>query len=212
MIEVPKKIREVLERYGLDARESCWYSSQAKQWILRHQAAETIGDRAGVVMRRPKVLKCRLGPTGGCKDSVVALYGEALIETAPDKFRDAWATGEASPANNRNQYPLAMAEKRLKDRLILKLVFSGMDGALHSDAEADFTRDSPDAPVPTPEVNGVVEPTAPSGLRVKVDGAGTVEALMGLVGDIKSTSQEEREKLRAPFAARLATLSARARS
>jgi hypothetical protein len=45
-----------------------------------------------------------------------------------------WATGEAAPGNNKNNYPLAMAEKRAKDRCILKLLqihgalYSGLDG------------------------------------------------------------------------------------
>ena len=30
--------------------------------------------------------------------------------------------GEAAPYNNKNNYPLAMAEKRAKDRVILKLL------------------------------------------------------------------------------------------
>ena len=30
-----------------------------------------------------------------------------------------WATGEAAPYNNKNNYPFAMAEKRAKDRVNL---------------------------------------------------------------------------------------------
>lgn len=46
-----------------------------------------------------------------------------------------WSIGEASPANNKNAYAFAMAEKRAKDRVILKLL--NAHGALYSDAEAD---------------------------------------------------------------------------
>jgi hypothetical protein len=46
-----------------------------------------------------------------------------------------YSFGEASPKNNKNNYPIAMAEKRAKDRVILKLLAS--HGALYSEAEAD---------------------------------------------------------------------------
>ncbi len=46
-----------------------------------------------------------------------------------------WAIGEASPSNNKNNYPYAMAEKRAKDRVILKLL--NMAGDYYSQEEAD---------------------------------------------------------------------------
>ena len=46
-----------------------------------------------------------------------------------------WSFGEAAPYNNKNNYPFAMAEKRAKDRVILKLV--GLHGDTYSQAEAD---------------------------------------------------------------------------
>ena len=46
-----------------------------------------------------------------------------------------WSIGEAAPYNNKNTYPYAMAEKRAKDRVILKLV--GLHGDVYSQAEAD---------------------------------------------------------------------------
>ena len=41
--------------------------------------------------------------------------------------------GEASPKNNRNSYPYAMAEKRAIDRAILKLI--GIHGFVYSEDE-----------------------------------------------------------------------------
>jgi hypothetical protein len=43
--------------------------------------------------------------------------------------------GEASPKNNRNQYPLAMAQKRAEDRVILGLL--SVYGDVYSEEEAD---------------------------------------------------------------------------
>ena len=43
--------------------------------------------------------------------------------------------GEATPKNNKNGYPYAMAEKRAVDRAILKLI--GIHGFVYSDDEVD---------------------------------------------------------------------------
>lgn len=61
-----------------------------------------------------------------------------------------WATGEASPANCTNAYPWAMAEKRAKDRVILKLI--GLAGLAYSEEEADEFKDS--TPKDAPKQNG----------------------------------------------------------
>ena len=47
-----------------------------------------------------------------------------------------WSTGEASPKNCKAPYPFAMAEKRLKDRLVLKLI-NAYEYGIYSDSEAD---------------------------------------------------------------------------
>ena len=53
-----------------------------------------------------------------------------------------WSTGEASPTNCKAPYPFAMAEKRLKDRLTLKLI-NAYEYGIYSDVEADsFKKDS----------------------------------------------------------------------
>ena len=41
-----------------------------------------------------------------------------------------WTTGESSPDNCKTDYPVAIAEKRAKDRLILKLVNASEYGVL----------------------------------------------------------------------------------
>ena len=56
--------------------------------------------------------------------------------------------------NNKNSYPYAMAEKRAKDRVILKLI--GVAGFVYSEDEADaFKEERPDSmggvPQPEPE-------------------------------------------------------------
>ena len=51
-----------------------------------------------------------------------------------------WSIGEAAPYNNKNSYPFAMAEKRAKDRVILKLV--GLHGDVYSEDEADAFKEA----------------------------------------------------------------------
>ena len=55
--------------------------------------------------------------------------------------RSEWSYGEASDKNCKNKFPLAMAEKRAKDRVILKLV--GLHGYVYSDDELEDTADNP---------------------------------------------------------------------
>ena len=57
-----------------------------------------------------------------------------------------WSIGESTPRNNTNNYPFAMAEKRAKDRVILKLL--GVAGFVYSEAEADNFEKSNPALVP----------------------------------------------------------------
>ena len=54
--------------------------------------------------------------------------------------RSEWSIGEAASYNNKNSYPFAMAEKRAKDRVILKLV--GLHGDVYSEDEADAFKES----------------------------------------------------------------------
>ena len=54
---------------------------------------------------------------------------------------EAWSIGEVAPNNCKNAYPFAMAEKRAKDRVILKL--AGLHGYVYSEDEAEDFKESP---------------------------------------------------------------------
>ena len=53
-----------------------------------------------------------------------------------------WTTGESSTDNCKTNYPVAIAEKRAKDRLILKLVNASEAGVM-SEIEMDGLEQSP---------------------------------------------------------------------
>jgi hypothetical protein len=67
--------------------------------------------------------------------------------------REEWSIGEAAPKNNKNSYPYAMAEKRAKDRVILKLL--NTHGYLYS--EAEFEADEKPATLPKKDAKLIYE-------------------------------------------------------
>jgi hypothetical protein len=91
---------------------------------VKHKALERVAVETGIIWLRPSVQVCDLAN----KIAVICAFGK-LGE------REEWSFGEASPANNKNSYPMAMAEKRARDRVILKLLVT--HGALYSESEAD---------------------------------------------------------------------------
>lgn len=98
-------------------------------WAIKHSALERVAVEQGITFDRPAILEINSGAGVVC----ICVFG-----TRGD--RTEWSIGEASPANCKNAYPAAMAEKRAKDRVTLKLLNS--HGFLYSESEADdFSRD-----------------------------------------------------------------------
>lgn len=117
------RIETIREKYGL-AKDDFWQIPQNKQWVCKHSALETVAVMANVVWSAPVVVQA--DTANGIAVMVVTGMLDKRLE---------WSTGEASTKNNKNAYPWAMAEKRAKDRVILKLV--GLHGFVYSEAEAD---------------------------------------------------------------------------
>jgi len=117
-------IEEVLNRYEIDPRLALWDCHGT--WVIYHKYVELIGMKAGVILDTPRVIEC----------SVEKKFVVILVEGALGRGEDApyaWSYGEAAPYNNKNAYPFAMAEKRAKDRVILKLV--GLAGHVYTDQD-----------------------------------------------------------------------------
>ncbi len=117
-----KAIEDFRAKYGVDADEI--WEVHGSTWVVKHKALERVAVEVGIVWLRPSVQVCDLAN----KIAVICAFGK-LGE------REEWSFGEASPANNKNSYPVAMAEKRARDRVILKLLVT--HGALYSESEAD---------------------------------------------------------------------------
>ncbi len=120
---VPKATREFMEKWGVQSDE-VWPVPGGRAYAVKHSALERIAAEQNITFGVPTIIEA------DGSNKVYALWLEAKLGE-----RSEWATGEASPANNKNGYPLAMAEKRAKDRCILKLLVA--HGAIYSEEEAD---------------------------------------------------------------------------
>lgn len=112
------------------ANDEVWEVRRGGAWAVKHAALERVAVELGIKFDEPKVLEAR-----GIDQCA------ALVVTGRMSDRTEWSIGEASPGNNKNAYPFAMAEKRAKDRVILKLI--NAHGAVYSEAEADEFAEAP---------------------------------------------------------------------
>ena len=117
------KIKELAEKYQL-SQNDFWFHTQSKQWIITHDACMKIAYKENIQFGSPTVFRD--------SNSDVAMIGDAKRGNKIE-----WSTGEASPKNCKMSYPFAMAEKRLKDRLILKLI-NAYEYGISSEVEADI--------------------------------------------------------------------------
>lgn len=114
------EIMEFMQKHSIDSDEI--WQVHGNSWCIKHKALERAGAAAGIQFDRPAMIETNSA------DGVVAIcvFGKLGERTE-------WSIGEASPKNNKNAYCYAMAEKRGKDRVILKLL--NTHGYLYSEAE-----------------------------------------------------------------------------
>ena len=124
---VPEKVGEVLKEIG-ETRESAGWDCHGT-FVLLHKALEKVAAHKGVTFEPPQIV-----------ESDVANKNAVMIVTGHLGEKTEWSIGEAAPYNNKNSYPYAMAEKRAKDRVILKLV--GLHGDVYSEEEADAFKEA----------------------------------------------------------------------
>ena len=120
------RLAEIKEKYSL-TKDDFWEMKRGNKsmWILTHDACEKIAYKEGIIFDMPNYkLSCTQPPN-------VVLYGSAKLGD-----RTEWSNGEANPTNCKMPYMNAMAEKRLKDRLTLKLI-NAYEYQIYSEIEAD---------------------------------------------------------------------------
>lgn len=129
MAKPSKAVFEFMQKYGV-ASDEIW-EVHSSTWVVKHKALERVAAEVGIIWDKPELKVCDMAA-----GLIAILVGGKLGDHVEYSF------GEASPKNNKNAYPIAMAEKRAKDRVILKLLAA--HGDLYSEEEADdFKRQNP---------------------------------------------------------------------
>lgn len=177
-----KKISEVLAKFGEPVAGNIWRVQGTA--VIYHKTLERIAAHAKVVFDEPKIIRAErdeavIQVTGRMGDRIEWSIGEALIGV---NYR---VSGKQAA------YVYAMAEKRAKDRVILKLI--ELHGYVYSEEEADeFKQGRPGYADPHVEIEktepqkGKVEATAPDGkveddLKAKIKKAKTINAVTDLM-------------------------------
>ena len=127
---IPDKVVETLKEIGMSHSDAGWNCHGT--YVLLHKALEKVAVARNIKFDAPQILE---------NDSSKRVVSLMVMGHMGDKSE--WSIGEASPSNNKNSYPYAMAEKRAKDRVILKLV--GLHGDVYAEDEADsFKEERPE--------------------------------------------------------------------
>lgn len=131
----PSEIRKLFEKFGTSLdNNDVWKVQQAT--VLKHKALERLAASAGIKFDAPTIIRAE-------RDEAV------ILATGWLEGKSEWSIGEAlidmnyRVSGKQAGYVYAMAEKRAKDRVILKL--AGLHG-LYSEDEADEFKESSSAP------------------------------------------------------------------
>ena len=133
-----KRVKDLLTKHEINPREACWDCHGT--WVIYHRYCEIIAIKEGITFDQPNIVEA-----DAAKQIVV------LCVTGRIGDFSAWSFGEAAPYNLKGAkgFPYAMAEKRAKDRVILKL--AGIHGLVYSEEEADAFKPG------APQKNGLRE-------------------------------------------------------
>ena len=170
-----ENIATILAQYGVPADGSVWRVEG--QAFIHHRVLERIAAQAKITFDPPTVLRSE-------RDEAVLLVRGRMGE------RVEWSIGEATVGVNYElqgsepAYVYAMAEKRAKDRVILKLI------QLHDVVSSDEPQVLESRPrgsnENTPAVERGMEPGIVPELERKLGGCETVEAVVALMRDAQT--------------------------
>jgi len=115
-------VKDILQELKFNPSECLWEKHGAT--CMKHRYIEIAGQEKGVIIESLDEVE-KNSAEGVVAIKCTASLGKSKVITY----------GEATPKNNKNGYPYAMAEKRAIDRAILKLI--GIHGFVYSDDEVD---------------------------------------------------------------------------
>lgn len=202
-----KQIADILVRYGEPFGGNVWRVQGTA--VIYHKTLERIATQAQIRFDPPQVLRaerdeCVMIVTGRCGDRLEWSAGEALVNV---NYR---VSGKQAA------YVYAMAEKRGKDRVILKLI--DLHGLIYSEEEADeFRAGQPAAIKPAEDENDEdgasdADLDTSNDLKQKINEATTINAVTDLMlaaetqAALTSLPQAMRDALRDHAKSRLVSL------
>lgn len=144
MAKIPEQLKQIFQELQLAPQEAVWDCHGTP--VVLHKALELVAAHKGITFDAPVMIEA----DAEAKKVVMLVTGRLGEKTE-------WSIGEASPYNNKNSYPFAMAEKRAKDRVILKLI--NVAGYVYSEEEADDFKESRPQHTAAPEPVPAQAPT-----------------------------------------------------
>jgi hypothetical protein len=126
MKKISPHVKKLIDKHGL-GDDSVWDCHGTP--VLLHRACEEIAAKLDIRFEEPNIIHC-----DAVKKECVLIVKGSIMKGESEV--EEWSFGEAMPYNLKNNYPFAMAEKRAKDRVILKL--AGLHGVYSEDEADDF--------------------------------------------------------------------------
>jgi len=120
---IPEKVGKVFREMDIKPTSEHLWDCHGTM-VIKHKTLEKLAAFKGIQFDKPEFIEVSI------KNKEVA-----VLVTGHLGNKSEWSVGESAPYNCKNSYPFAMAEKRAKDRVILKLV--GLHGDVYSEDEAD---------------------------------------------------------------------------
>ncbi len=179
-----KQIADILLRYGEPFGGNVWRVQGTA--VIFHRTLERIAAQAGIAFDPPVLVRSE-------RDEAVILVTGRLPGAKPGAERVEWSIGEAlvnvnyRVSGKQAAYVYAMAEKRAKDRVILKLI--ELHGLVYSEEEADEFRHGHPAAIhavedefETPDAFDEVT-EAEADLKQRIDTMESIDAVTDLMLD-----------------------------
>jgi len=129
-----ERVKKILKELELDPKECLWDCNGT--WVMYHRYIEIAGAKHNIVY---DLYEAETNSINKCVAIKCVASIKPDLASGDSEFKTVTTYGEASPSNNKNAYPYAMAEKRAVDRAILKLL--GLHGFIYSEDEMPPEKD-----------------------------------------------------------------------
>ncbi len=175
MNNTDEQMGAILTRYGVPLAGNVWQVEG--QVFIRHKALEQIAAHAEITFDAPTILRSE-------RDEAVLLVVGRMGERAEWSFGEALVGVNYLVSEPEAAYVYAMAEKRAKDRVILKLI--DLQDVVSSEEPYAVESRPSGSNENTPAAEFGLEPGIVAELKRKLDAAKTVEAIITLMTDAET--------------------------